>query len=591
MPPPSMAAVKRPYVCLSCKLHSRSIYNPSSPLQRAFVISSLRHLSSTAVNTSRPPTAPKPTPDIKHIRENAARYSQNCIDRSYHDLSQYPYEIQRLSEESRELQHALRRPQRQIKQIESSIAKLMTACSNTHYADLQEKLKHQQNAETELSTLRLSAQRLKDESHHLATTHASNAKEIERLALSLPNLTSPETPPGAEPRLINYINYDPNTPASLPTHTTSHVTIGTALNLLNFTSASLTSGWGWYYLTNEAALLEQALIQYALSVALRRGWQVVSPPSLVYSHIAHACGFQPRDAHNEQQIYHIEQSERDIGRGKPGRCLAGTAEIPLAAMFAGQEMGGRGKGGGKKSGCHQLPVRMVGVSRCFRAEAGARGADTRGLYRVHEFTKVELFGWAMPDSDVEAGGAPAASTSTSPSMTEGREGGSGTVTATTLFSEILELQTEILTALNLPCRVLEMPAHDLGASAARKRDIEVLFPSRIASHSSKTENATSDATDNDNNDTLDLESGWGEVTSASVCTDYQTRRLGTRLKSGNGGAGKFPHTVNGTAMAVPRIIAALLEHGWDEKKGVVVLPEVLRGWMGGRCVIGREMES
>ncbi|OAX85272.1 hypothetical protein ACJ72_00360 [Emergomyces africanus] len=581
MPPPSMLAVRRPYICLSCKLRRGSIFTISSPLRRSFAIS-LRHLSSsTGGNTSsRPPTAPKPTPDIKHIRENAARYSQNCVDRNYHDLAQYPYEIQRLSAEARELQKALRTPQTQIKQIEASIAKLMTASSNTRYADPDEKLKQKQNAEAELSTLRLSAQQLKDESHHLATTHASHIKEIERLALSLPNLTSSEAPPSTEPRLINYINYDPNTPATLPTHTTSHVTIGTALNLLNFASASVTSGWGWYYLTNEAALLEQALIQYALSVALRRGWQVVSPPSLVYSHIAHACGFQPRDAHNEQQIYHIEQSERDTDRGKPGRCLAGTAEIPLAAMFAGQEMGGSGR--------HQLPVKMVGVSRCFRAEAGARGADTRGLYRVHEFTKVELFGWAMPDSDVETEGSTTTSTptSTSASTAEG-EGGSGAVTATTLFSEILELQTEILTALNLPCRVLEMPTHDLGASASRKRDIEVLFPSRIASHSANTEeNAT-----NRKNCNIDVESGWGEVTSASICTDYQTRRLGTRLKSGAGGAGKFPHTVNGTAMAAPRIIAALLEHGWDEKKRVVVLPEVLRGWMGGRTVIGGGKEE
>ncbi|PGH03759.1 serine-tRNA ligase [Blastomyces parvus] len=570
MPPPPMAAVRHSYVCLSCKLHSRRIPSTLSQFRRSFT-SSLHQLSSTstAVNTtSRPPTAPKPTPDIKHIRENADLYSQNCIDRNYHDLAQYPYEIQRLSTESHELQVALREPQRKIKQIETAIAKLMKDSSNSRNADTEEKQKQKSKVEEELSTLRLSAQHLKDQSHHLTTTRAAHAKEIERLGLSLPNLTSPETPPGAEPRLVSYINYDPNTPANLPTHTTSHVTIGTALNLLNFASAAQASGWGWYYLTNEAALLEQALIQYALSVALRRGWQAVSPPSLVYTHMAHACGFQPRDAHNEQQIYHIEQSERDVARGRPGRCLAGTAEIPLAAMFLGQEMGGKGKES-------QLPMKMVGVSRCFRAEAGARGADTRGLYRVHEFTKVELFGWAMPDSAGEG--------------TASKGIGGGVVTATTLFDDILALQTEILTALNLPCRILEMPAHDLGASAARKQDIEVLFPSRMASShsSSPAENATSNTASNNG---IDVESGWGEVTSASICTDYQTRRLGTRLKS-DAGAGKFPHTVNGTAMAVPRIIAALLEHGWDEKRGVVVLPEVLRTWMGGRGIIGGKEEG
>ncbi|EER42210.1 seryl-tRNA synthetase [Histoplasma capsulatum H143] len=571
MPPPQMAVLRNPCVYLSCRLHTRRTLTTPSLLRRSFS-SSCRNLSSTGANTSsRPPTAPKPTPDIKHIRENASLYSENCIARNYHDLSRYPYEIQRLSTECRELQDTLREPQRKIKQIESAIAQLMANSSDPHNADPREKQNQKTKAKEELSALRLSAQQLKDKSHYLTTTRAFHTKEIERLALSLPNLTSTETPPGAEPRIVNYINYDPDKPANLPTHTTSHVTIGTTLNLLNFTSASLTSGWGWYYLTNEAAMLEQALIQYALSVAIRRGWQAVSPPSLVYSHITHACGFQPRDAHNEQQIYHIEQSERDVARSRPARCLAGTAEIPLAAIFAGQEMGGKGKG-------NQLPVRMVGVSRCYRAEAGARGADTRGLYRVHEFTKVELFGWAMPDpAGAGAGGTGTDTSAPTPA---------GTVTATTLFDEILALQTEILTALNLPCRVLEMPAHDLGASAARKRDIEVLFPSRIASPSPHDGLSTSNATIAKD---ISVESGWGEVTSASNCTDYQTRRLGTRLKSDMaGGAGKFPHTVNGTAMAVPRIIAALLEHGWDENRGVVVLPDVLRGWMGGKGVIGGE---
>ncbi|ODH49412.1 hypothetical protein GX48_04497 [Paracoccidioides brasiliensis] len=562
-----MAAVRPPYICLTCKIHSKRILT-GSPFRRGF-FSSHPQLSSNT--SSRPPTAPKPIPDIKHIRENAALYSQNCIDRNYSDLAQYPYKIQRLSAESRELQDALREPQRQIKQIESSIAKLMVSSRNPDIEGSQKRM-----TEEELSSLRLSAQTLKDKSNHLTTARTNHTKEIERLALSLPNLTSPQTPPGPEPSLINYINYDPISPSTtpLPTHHTSHVTIGTSLNLLNFTSASLTSGWGWYYLTNEAALLEQALIQYSLSVALRRGWQAISPPSLVYSHIAHACGFQPRDANNEQQVYHIEQSERDVERGRPGRCLAGTAEIPLAAIFAGQEMAG-----------NQLPAKVVGVSRCFRAEAGARGADTKGLYRVHEFTKVELFGWAVPD---EAGEGTDGGTATTPVKGGSGSGiGKGSVTVSSLFYEILDLQTEILTALNLPCRVLEMPTQDLGASAFRKRDIEVLFPSRMVSHSTS---ANANAHANAKDTTIDIESGWGEVTSASICTDYQTRRLGTRMKAANGGGSKFPHTVNGTAMAVPRIIAALLEHGWDERRGVVVLPEVLRGWMGGRRVIGGEEE-
>ena len=358
--------------------------------------------------------------------------------------------------------------------------------------------------------------------------------ETQAMALSLPNLTSSETPVNGEPRLLSYINYDPDHPPQY-SPSADHSTIGEKLGLLDFTSASTTSGWGFYYLMNEAALLEQALIQYAMSVAKSRGWSVVSPPSLVYSHMAAACGFQPRDQHDEQQIWQVAQTERD--RGKPTRSLAATAEIPLAGMFA-----------NKAIPAEKLPVMFVGSSRCYRAEAGARGVDTKGLYRVHEFTKVEMFAWTD---------CPAAT----------HEGLLDEATLTNhsgqLLNEMVDIQTEILSSLGLPCRVLEMPSSDLGASAYRKIDIEAMFPSR-----SKRDN------------------GWGEVTSASICTDYQSRRLDTRILEADGSRKKFAHTVNGTALAVPRVLAAILENGWCEQEGCVIIPEVLRGYMGGLDAIG-----
>jgi len=253
----------------------------------------------------------------------------------------------------------------------------------------------------------------------------------------------------------------------------------------------------------------------------------VVPPSLVYSHIASACGFQPRDQHGEQQVYAIEQSEKD--RAKPPLALAGTAEIPLAGMKANTSLEEA-----------DLPLKMVGVSRCYRAEAGARGAATKGLYRVHEFTKVEMFAWTSPDhSDEEHFSSPTASASEA------------------VFDEMLSIQQEILTGLGLHCRMLEMPTTDLGASATRKVDIEAMFPSRAK------------------------DQGWGEVTSTSMCTDYQTRRLQTRLRVKGGRLG-FPHTLNGTALAVPRVIAAILETHWDESEGCVAIPDVLRPDMDGR---------
>jgi seryl-tRNA synthetase len=248
---------------------------------------------------------------------------------------------------------------------------------------------------------------------------------------------------------------------------------------------------------------------------------------LVYSHIASACGFQPRDQNGEQQIYAIEQSEKD--KSKPQLALAGTAEIPLAGMKANQTIEDT-----------QLPLKTVGVSRCYRAEAGARGADTKGLYRVHEFTKVEMFAWTLPDNTGYDH-----FTSSNPGNSE------------TIFEEMLSIQKEILEALGLHCRILEMPTTDLGASATRKRDIEAFFPSR-----------------------RDKDEGWGEVTSTSMCTDYQSRRLHTRTRIN--GKLEFPHTLNGTALAVPRVLAAILENHWNEQDGTITIPEVLRPFMGGQ---------
>ncbi len=366
-------------------------------------------------------------------------------------------------------------------------------------------------------------------------------KEMFELALELPNLSSRYTPLGTEPDVLGYINDHLEPQASTSDHVwRSHVHIGMELDLLDFEGAAKASGWGWYYLKNEAAQLEQALIQYAISVALKRGWKLVTPPSMVYAHVAAACGFQPRDQHGEQQIYTIEQSEKD--RAKPQLALAGTAEIPLAGMMASQTL--------EES---QLPLKVIGVSRCYRAEAGARGVETKGLYRVHEFNKVEMFAWTMPDPTIGAQGDEIFKES--PRLDS---------QADSVFDEMRQIQQEILRDLDLHCRILEMPSADLGASATRKQDIEAFFPSRREKHG-----------------------GWGEVCSLSLCTDYQTRRLSTRVKIENGAPKRldFPWTMNGTALAVPRVLAAVLENHWDDERLEVRIPTCLRPWMGGKEVI------
>ncbi|TQS31702.1 hypothetical protein Golomagni_08010, partial [Golovinomyces magnicellulatus] len=313
------------------------------------------------------------------------------------------------------------------------------------------------------------ARELKKEISVIEDDEEAAQKEIEALALELPNLTAEETPRGEEAELLSYINNPPVFDESAGNPWRSHVHIGTELGILDFASAATCSGWGWYYLVGAAAQLEQALIQYSIAVASKHGWKQVSPPSMVYSHIGSACGFHPRDQHGEQQIYAIAQPKEDIERGVPEMSLAGTSEIPLAGMKAMTTIE-----------ISDLPLKRVAVSRCYRAEAGARGANTKGLYRVHEFTKVEMFAWTPADEDI------------------GRD----------VFEEMLDIQTEILESLDLHCRVLSMPASDLGASAIRKVDMEAWFPSRQK-----------------------VSDGWGEVTSASMCTDYQARRLMTRTRA------------------------------------------------------------
>ena len=479
---------------------------PSIPLLRAD-FESHRNLSSTLTRLNLPFIAPKPIINIKHIRQNPDLYAKNAALRKYPAAEESPLKIVRLFDRWKELQ----KNGRGLREKNNAIRTRLSHAKTFSGREPGEQGREDETAEA----LHQEAKQLKQQIAGFEAEEDSLQQQMHTLATAIPNLTSPETPVAEKPNIVGHIN-QPG-PQSLSSHDQTwrnHVHLGTEFDIIDFASAGTTTGWGWYYLKNEGALLEQALVQYALQVAQNHGFTVVSPPSMVYSHISHACGFQPRDQNNEQQIYAIAQSDKDQHSEKPGLSLAGTAEIPFAAMKANINF-------------HEsdLPLRVVGSSRCYRAEAGARGAETKGLYRVHEFTKVEMFAWSMRDTSLK------------------------------LFEEMLAIQCEILENLGLHCRILEMPASDLGASAYRKQDIEAFFPSRI-----------------------DLEEGWGEVTSTSMCTDYQTRRLSTRVRV-NDGSLEFPETVNGTAMAVPRVLAALLESGWDEGEDLIRVPECLWPWM------------
>lgn len=494
---------------------------PRVPHHSLIFISSLHRSSIRLVSRCyhRPSFAPKPVLNIKHIRENPGLYEQNCIDRNYEQYSRNGWQILELHGQLVKQQQEASRLRQRSNAIGKDVGR-RAGSSNAGQAD----------GGSGMGTLLEEAKWLKTQLAGFDAREKELQEEMERLAIALPNLSSLHTPVGHEPKVVEYINERREHIAS----NTSHVEIGKRLDILDFEGSATTSGWGWYFLRNEGVFLEQALIQYAMSVAIGRGWKAATPPSLVYAHIANACGFMPRDQNGETQIYNIANQSESVSADKPSLVLAGTAEIPFAGSKANSTIA-----------ASELPFGYVGPSRCYRAEAGARGVDTKGLYRVHEFTKVEMFGWTMPDT-IMTGGDRFGDDEENSMQAEG------------LFSQMLEVQKEILQRLGLHARVLEMPTTDLGASATRKVDIEAFFPSRRA-----------------------IDDGYGEVTSASMCTDYQSRRLGTRLKLSGAGKLSWPYTVNGTALAVPRVLACILENYWDEASQTLTIPEVLREYMPG----------
>jgi seryl-tRNA synthetase len=287
-----------------------------------------------------------------------------------------------------------------------------------------------------------------------------------------------------------------------------HVQLGAALDLLDFDGGARVAGQKFYYLKNEAVLLELALQRYALDVLLEEGFTPYVTPDVARPAILEGIGFNPRGA--ETQIYSL--ANEDL-------CLVGTAEITLGGLYADailQE--------------DELPIRMAGISHCFRTEAGAAGRESKGLYRVHQFTKVEMFAITRPE-DSEA-----------------------------MHAQLLAIEERVFQGLELPYRVVDIAAGDLGAPAYRKFDIEAWMPGRGEG------------------------GAYGEVSSTSNCTDYQARRLGTRFRRKGAKKNEFVHMLNGTAVSNARAILALLENH-QQRDGSVAIPRALRPYVG-REVIG-----
>lgn len=277
-----------------------------------------------------------------------------------------------------------------------------------------------------------------------------------------------------------------------------HLELGEKLGIIDVTRAGKVSGGRFGYLTGDAVLLELSLVNFALSTLIKKGFTPVIPPVLIKTEMMQAMGYMEHGG--KEQMYIFDQDKQ---------VLVGTAEQSLGPMHAGEIVDGA-----------KLPLRYAGFSTCFRREAGTYGKDTKGIFRVHQFDKVEMFSFTKPEAGDKE------------------------------HEFLLGIEEELLQALKLPYRVVKMCSGDLGAPAARKYDLEVWLPGQKQ---------------------------YRELTSTSTCTDFQARRLNIKYKTKDGL--KYLHTLNGTAFAIGRTIIAIMEN-YQQKDGSIKIPQLLQPYVG-----------
>ncbi|MGD2060155.1 MAG: serine--tRNA ligase [Acidimicrobiia bacterium] len=319
------------------------------------------------------------------------------------------------------------------------------------------------------------------------------AEEFNTAWLEVPNLVDPTAADGLTDEDNVAVKYHGD-PAP---EGTDHAELGEALGIIDTERAAKVSGSRFGYLKGKGALLELSLVRWAMDHLSEAGFTPMIPPVLVREHALEGTGFFPEA---REQVYEIPKDEL---------YLVGTSEVPLAA-YHGDEI----------LAAEELPIRYAGFSTCFRREAGTYGKDTAGIFRVHQFDKVEMFVFTTPDASGEE------------------------------HDRLLGVEESLVQQLEVPYRVVNVAAGDLGASAAKKYDIEAWFPG---------------------------EQAFREITSCSNTTDYQARRLKVRYREEHGNT--LVHTLNGTACAVGRTILALLENH-QQPDGTVVIPEALRRYTG-----------
>lgn len=316
------------------------------------------------------------------------------------------------------------------------------------------------------------------------------------LTRTIPNYAHPSAPIGKEDKDNTAIKFF-GEPKKFDFKALDHVQIGEKLDILDFEKGTKVSGPKFYYVKNKGVILQMALERFATDILIKKGFTPFITPDIAKEEILNGIGFNPRGA--ESNIYTIENTDT---------CLVGTAEITLGGYYSNEILNKE-----------DLPIKMAGLSHCFRREAGGAGQYSKGLYRVHQFSKLEMFVLCLPeDSDK-------------------------------IHQQLLEIEEEIFSALEIPYRVVDTCTGDLGAPAYRKFDIEAWMPGR-----------------GENGE-------YGEVTSTSNCTDYQSRSLQIRYKDENNN-NQYVHMLNGTAVALSRAIVAILEN-FQNEDGSVSIPKAL----------------
>jgi seryl-tRNA synthetase len=424
------------------------------------------------------PTEGRHMLDLKFIRDNAAAVEENSKNRGVEvDVGLVVELADRRSELIQELN--------ELKQRQNQMAKSIG------------KERDPEARETLITESRIMKERIPDRELELLAIEAQLRDE----QLKIPNMTHPDAPIGKDDSENVEIRRWGD-PPNFGFEPKDHVELGDSLGIIDFDAGAKVAGSKFYFLRGDAVLLELGLIRYAMDILLDRGYQPTITPDLARDEMLVGTGFIPRGP--ETQIYSVEDSDLS---------LIATAEITLAGTLADEILDE-----------DDLPIRLAGLSHCFRTEAGSHGRASRGLYRVHQFTKVEMFAFTTPEQS-EA-----------------------------LHNEMVEIEEHIFQGLGLPYRVVDICTGDLGGAAYRKYDLEAWMPGR--------------------ND-------FGEVTSTSNTTDYQARRLRIRYRraSQEGSRPQLLHTLNGTALAISRALIALLEI-YQQHDGSIALPKALVPYVG-----------